>query len=236
MTFMSLGDRMKRYENAYRVYLPCRLPVIVRVDGRSFHTLTRGLERPWDNGLRFVMDQTAVALMREVEGAVLAYVQSDEISLLIHNYKTLLTQPFFDNNLQKLVSITAAIASSHFTLGSRSATSSGVMVPVQFDSRAFVLPEAEVANYFLWRQQDAERNSVQMLARSLYSHAELHHRSASELQDMCMAKGKNWNDVETAWKRGRCVLHGELGPMVDNEIPRFGSNRAYIENLLKTEG
>ena len=230
----SLGDRMKRYENAFRHYLPSRMPVIVRVDGRSFHTLTRHCERPWDNGLRFAMDQTAVALAEEVEGAVLAYVQSDEISLLLHNYKTLQTQPFFDNNLQKLVSITAAIASSRFTVGSRSVC--GAIVPVQFDSRAFILPESEVANYFLWRQRDAERNSIQMLARSLYSHTELLGKGTSELQDMCMAKGKNWNDVETSWKRGRCVLRDANGVFhVDNEIPRFGADRAYVESHLKVE-
>jgi tRNA(His) 5'-end guanylyltransferase len=127
----------------------------------------------------------------------LAYVQSDEISLLITNYQTLDTQSWFDNNLQKMISVAAGVASSTFTTESwriwmdEDTPSLKKIVPAIFDARAFVLPKEDVVNYFLWRQQDATRNSVQMLARSLYSHKECTNKNNSELQELIFQKGIN---------------------------------------------
>jgi tRNA(His) guanylyltransferase len=114
----SLGDRMKSYEDAYRTKLPIRMPVIMRIDGRAFHTYTTGCRRPVDKGLVDCMNDTAIALCEEVQGCKLAYVQSDEISLLLTNYETVDTQSWFENNLQKMVSISAAVASVTFTQNS----------------------------------------------------------------------------------------------------------------------
>jgi tRNA(His) guanylyltransferase len=241
----SLGDRMKGYEDAYRIALPRRVPVIVRVDGKAFHTWTRGLNKPFDEWLEEAMNRCALKLCEEIQGAKLAYIQSDEISVLINNYTKLESSAWFDNNLQKMVSISASVAAAtmwDMALGYKDAPK----YPAYFDSRVFLLPEHDVANYFLWRQQDATRNSIQMLARSLYSHKELYKKNTSQLQEMCFQKGSNWNDLPTARKRGRCVyrenlIDPELKPIrhkwtVDNEIPIFkGDGREYIEKWLKPE-
>lgn len=253
----SLGDRMKTYEDAFRISLPIRMPVIIRVDGKAFHSYTKGCKRPFDQKLVDCMDITAQKLCKEVQGCQLAYVQSDEISLLVTNYDDLDTQSWFDNNLQKMVSISAAIASSTFTMNSWRIWMGGVMAPVgleslkpaMFDARAFVLPKEEVCNYFLWRQQDATRNSVQMLARSLYSHKQCENKNNSDLQEMIFQKGQNWNNLPTSQKRGRCIVRqltnklaqnpktGEVTNairsewIVDNEIPIFSQDRYYINKF-----
>jgi tRNA(His) 5'-end guanylyltransferase len=111
-----------------------------------------------------------------------------------------------------------------------------------FDCRAFVLPENELCNYFIWRQQDATRNSIQMLAQSLYSQKELNGKNTSELQEMTFQKGKNWNDVETKFKRGSCVYKiqdpenvGRTKMYIDNEIPIFTQDRDFINKWLAVE-
>lgn len=253
----SLGDRMKIYENAFRTNLPIRMPVIIRVDGKAFHSYTKGCKRPFDEKLTEVMNITAQKLCKEVQGCQLAYVQSDEISLLVVNYEDLDTQSWFDNNLQKMVSISASIASSTFTINSWKIWMGGVMAPVglesikpaMFDARAFVIPKEDVCNYFLWRQQDATRNSVQMVARSLYSHKQCENKNNSDLQEMIFQKGQNWDKYPTSQKRGRCIVKqytnklsqnpktGEVTNavrsewVVDNEIPIFSQDRYYIEKF-----
>ena len=230
MSFDNLGDRMKDYERASRVSLPRRLPVIVRVDGKAFHTLTRDCEKPFDRSLMYRMNLTAGALCEEIQGAQLAYVQSDEISVLVHNYKRLNTEAWFDNQIQKMVSVAASVATAEFNEG-------GGFRHGHFDARVFVLPEAEVCNYFVWRQQDATRNSIQMLARSLYSHRECENKNTSVLQEMCFQKGHNWNDLPVDQKRGRCVVrvaHGDDRPSweCDKEPPIFTQDREYIDRHL----
>lgn len=261
----SLGDRMKVYENAFKAALPIRMPVIIRVDGKAFHTYTKPLkqaEKPFDPALEEVMNLTAIKLCEEIQGAQIAYVQSDEISILVHNYKKLNSQSWFGNELQKMVSVSAGIASATFTLnsykiwskpdGSFQAADLDDFKPAYFDSRAFILPEPEVCNYFIWRQQDCTRNSVQSLARSLFSHKKCNNKNSSQLQDMCVSVGRNWNDEPTSFKRGRCIVKkqeysnpvsngdgwsyrvpsGRWNWLVDNEIPIFTQDRDYIDKLL----
>jgi len=259
----SLGDRMKAYEDSYRISLPVRMPVIIRVDGKAFHTYTKGCKRPVDAGLVECMNDTAKALCKTVQGCQLAYVQSDEISLLVTNFSTLDTQSWYDNNLQKMVSVSAAMASVTFSMnshkiwgedvygeGQESETSYPIQKPAYFDSRAFIIPKEDVTNYFLWRQQDATRNSVQMLARTLYSHKQCTDKNNSELQEMCFQKGINWNDCPIPQKRGRCIVKQKTSKpatnlktgetviamrsewIVDNGIPIFSQDRNYINRLL----
>lgn len=267
----SLGDRMKGYENAYRMYLPRRLPVIVRVDGRAFHTLTKCFKRPFDFLFHNVMVKTATALCQEISGAKIAYTQSDEISVLITNNDTIDTQPWFGNNLQKLVSLAASIATLNFNNALKYESLSKVAYTVEnsiylnniyhiawqratFDARAFVLPEDEICNYFIWRQQDATRNSIQAAAQALYSHKELHNKNQNDLQEMIFQKGINWNNYEVWQKRGSCIYkmpgtkivtfmdkrtntleNKEVDVMEwreDKNTPIFSQARNYINNFL----
>lgn len=235
MIFDSLGDRMKTaYEDPWRIVLPRRVPIIVRVDGKSFHTLTRDMAKPFDDNLMRAMDAAAISLCEEIQGARVAYVQSDEISVLIHGYRTIQTQPWLDNNLQKICSLTAAIATDAF----------GWWYPDRhplFDSRAFLMPEDEVCNYFIWRQQDATRNSINMLAQHNFSAKELHGLSCDQMQERLWQEcNLNWNDLAIRLKRGRCALRHTFDRdnvvrhewRMDNEIPIFTQQRDYVESLL----
>lgn len=236
----SLGDRMKGYESATKTVLTRRVPIIIRLDGKGFSRYTKGLERPFDAKFAAAMNAVAVELCKTVQGACVAYVQSDEISILVNNYKTLESQPWFDNEVQKMVSVSASVAGSTMTFLSQNIF--GFCKPAYFDSRVFVLPEAEVVNAFVWRQQDNTRNSVQMLARSLYSHKELHLKNTRDLMEMCKAKGQDWHDLPTWQRRGRCILKtqhlAEDGLTmrhkwsVDLEIPVFTEDREYLRRHL----
>lgn len=236
----SLGDRMKRYEGASRSTLTPRMPIIVRVDGRSFHTFTKHCERPFDIDIANAMLAAAVGLMQDTH-AELAYVQSDEISLLLHGYKRFSSKPYFDNEVQKIASVTASVASSSVSLTTRR--------PCSFDARVFAVPESDVCNYFVWRQKDAIRNSVQMVAQSLFSQKELDQRNCDKLKEMCRSKGVNWDNMHTWKKRGACVfryqdevpderkegLRIRRGISTDQEIPVFSEDRQYIERFLAVE-
>lgn len=247
---------MKAYEAAARTMLPGRLPVILRVDGKAFHTYTRGCRKPFDERLQNVMNDTAVALCDGVQGSQMAYVQSDEISVLIHGYKKLTSSPWFDNQTMKMVSIAAAIASTTFTMNSWKiwAEEQGgddvgglhhCMRTALFDARVFVLPEAEVCNYFIWRQQDAIRNSVQMLARAYFSHKDCDGKNIAQLKETLSVSGVNWDSLSVHLQRGRCVrkqpysLETETGTVerthwgIDYATPDFIEERSYVNDLLR---
>lgn len=250
-----LGDRMKGYESCSRAALTNNLPIILRVDGRSFHSFTRGMSKPFDDMLMEMMDEVAVSLVGDICNARLAYVQSDEVSVLISK-RTKEAQFWFGNEVQKMASIAAGIASSTATAficnirfwGRKNKRfgdplNAGHGFP-SFDARVFVLPEYEVPNYFYWRQSDCSRNSVQMLARSLYPHGELQGKSIEQMHDMIHAKGQNWNDLPTRLRRGRCVVRcplvdgtraGKTTWVVDNEIPVFTEDRGYITSRVGLE-
>lgn len=200
----SLGDRMKRYEDAFRHYLPPRTNTIIRVDGKAFHTYTKGCKRPFDNELMSDMDGTALELCQSIQGVKLAYIQSDEISLWLTDYDDINTSAWFDGNIQKIVSVSASIATAAFNdLRANRDYATGA----NFDARVWTMADiTEVANYFLWRSQDASRNSVQMVARSHYSQKELHGKNISQLQEMIFRKGQNWNDLSPYYKCGRIAL------------------------------
>lgn len=237
----SLGDRMKNYENAYRIYLPGRLPMIIRIDGKSFHTFTRGLDKPFDNDFIDAMLSTAIHLCEEIQGVKLAYWQSDEISLLITDYDTLTTQAPFSKNLQKLVSISASIATMTFNSRIQYIDDKyeSKNLPIKFkslgcfDSRAFILPKEEVNNYFVWRGQDATRNSINSLGQANFSHKQLHGLNTDKVQDLLFKeKGINWNDQLTIYKRGACVVKNDIGWTVDREIPIFSQDREYVNKFV----
>lgn len=249
----SLGTRMKRYETTSKSHLMRRTPVIARIDGRAFHTFTKRLKRidptidtlPFSEVMHTCMMYTTRQLVDNVQGCVLGYTQSDEISLLIRDWDTHETQAFFDYNVQKITSLMGAIASNAFNFiyqDWEEPQDFGDLA--QFDARIHNIPFDDVANYFIWRQQDASRNSVQMLGHHHFSQKQMHGKNNSEVQDMLMLeKGINWNDIPTWMKRGSCVLRNPdrtipnsdlkaLGTIRDDEIPIFTQDRQYIEQHL----
>lgn len=280
----SLGDRMKGYENISRIYLTRRTPIIIRIDGKAFHSFTRGFAKPFDDVLIKSMQNTAKYLCENIMGCKLAYTQSDEISLLLVDYEKFETQAWFDNNLQKMVSVAASMATMAFnkffrnnidewgydnlpdfedggtnqkvdpTLLKQCNTYFSRCDKAMFDARAFILPKEEVNNYFIFRQQDATRNSIQMVAQSNFSQKELQGKNCNVLQNMLHEqKGINWNDYPTVYKRGSCIIkvydviiqYDEVGNIcgstertkwiVDKEIPIFTQDRNYINKYVMLE-
>jgi tRNA(His) 5'-end guanylyltransferase len=187
MSITEINLRMKgQYEDRYRFMLVRRTYTIIRVDGRAFHTWTRGMERPYSIPLMVAMDNVALALCAEVSGAQLAYVQSDEISILLTDFAKIDTHAWFDNNLQKLCSISASIATAAFNKQWTDKKQA------HFDSRVFQIPDpVEVENYFVARQKDATRNSVSMLAQHYCSAKELHGVSVEKMHDKIHEHGDN---------------------------------------------
>lgn len=246
MNELSLGDRMKMfYEDRTRIKLPRRTNTIIRIDGKAFHSFTKGFGRPFDNDLIHCMQYTAFQLCKEIQGVKFAYIQSDEISLLLSDYDQLTTDAWFDGNIQKMVSIASSTATAHFNEEIRRLKQNVKLA--MFDARAFTIPEVEeVVNYFVWRQQDFTRNSVQMAARSLYSHKECSNKNNSELQEMIFQKGINWNDYPVHQKRGTCIkrmmktIITDDGDTVrrktwgvDKQPPIFTQDRNYILEVFE---
>lgn len=269
-----LGDRMKKYEYITRTHLIPRMPVIIRLDGKSFHTFTRGFQRPFDDILVETMQETMKYLCENIHGCVLGYTQSDEITLVLVDYQKLETSSWFDYNIQKCASIAASMATMAFNnlfaanitkwkeekfpvdyLGylQRSADEKlkrdlllqetynrSLRKGAMFDARCFNIPKEEVCNNILWRQNDATRNSIQMVGQVYFSHSQLHGKSCNDIQDMLMTQCDiNWNDYPTHLKRGSCCVRKPVEGsertkwVVDTEIPIFkGEGRAYIDNLI----
>ncbi len=229
MSLDSLGDRMKRYEVVTQQVLPIRTYTIVRIDGRAFHSYTKGYVRPFDQRLMDDMDTVAIELVRQMSGAQIAYVQSDEISILLTDFAELNTQPWFDSNLQKIVSNSASLATGLFN----DVHSDYNELIALFDARAFTIPTAcEVENYFLWRQQDAERNSLSMLARAHYSHKELVNKRAADMHEMLYQKGVNWANLNTRYKRGGFVYRSPGKGVTYVGAPSFSKERELLRALI----
>lgn len=273
--FDALGNRMKSfYEDRYRVYLTRRIPVIIRVDGNAFHTFTRGLDRPFDKNFMKIMQETCKNLCENIQGCVGGYVQSDEISLLLIDYQTIESDAWFDYNLQKVTSLAAARATMTFNNLVRqmvldaendakafeeadeydAADEKHALVykwydkqgRAMFDARAFNIPKEEVTNYFIWRQKDATRNSIQAAGQAQFSHKELNGKSQSDIQEMLFQKGINWNDYTIPEKRGSFVrrytetIGKEDGTLIvrhpwciDDEMPILTEDRNYIDGLVE---
>jgi len=251
-----LGNRMKGYENISRLYLTRRMPYIIRIDGKAFHTFTRNFEKPWDSVFTCVMWKTATYLCENIEGVKIAYWQSDEVSFLLTDYDNIDTQAWFDKNIQKIVSVSAGMAAMFFNkkfcdtvwLNTEFSISNDMMEvykkacwKVVFDSRVFAIPKEEVCNYFIWRQQDAVRNSIQGLAQSKFPHKQLIGLNSNQLQDKLMVEENiNWNDCSIWQKRGACVVKEYYTKedtersrwTVDIGIPIFTQDRNYIERLI----
>lgn len=232
---------MKGYENITRNHLISRMPVILRLDGKAFHTFTRGFEKPFDGVMIRSMRATMKYLCEHIQGCVLGYTQSDEITLVLVDYEKLNTCSWFDNNIQKMCSVASSMATYIF-----SKTMYGISFPDSiyhkklengafFDCRAFNVPKEDCTNSIYWRQQDAIRNSKQSLGQAHFSHKELHGKSTEDIVTMVKEKtGILWNNLPIECQRGSCCIKdGEGHWFIDNNIPEFkGEGREYIEKLI----
>lgn len=215
----ALGDRMKLYEmaEAGRRFMPL-LPIMARVDGRAFHSFTKGLGRPYDKTMTECMIDTAVALATET-GACMAYTQSDEISLAWHSTDPD-SQIWFDGRIAKMTSQLGALATLHFYRLVVERMSWYAFKKPTFDARVWQVPNrTEGANVFLWREWDCSKNSLSMAASKYYSPTELHGKNGAEKHDLLHAKGINWNDYPPAFKRGTYVQRRKTAkPFTAEEI------------------
>jgi len=232
----AIGERMKsQYEDRTRIFLPRRTYTILRVDGKAFHSYCRGMARPYDKGFMQAMDNTAMSMLKELMGAEIAYVQSDEISFLLTDFAKPNTEAWFDGNIQKMSSVAAAMATAYFTV-----SMGGERGLAMFDARVFTIPDhVEVENYFIWRQQDATRNSILMLAQHYYSPKQMHGKNCSELQDMIHDKGDNWNDHPARFKRGGFAYYDKSAQpypawRMADECPVFTGDegRPFLKSLI----
>jgi len=238
-----LGTRMKdQYENRTRFSIPRRTYTIMRLDGKAFHTYTRGLKRPFDEDLIQDMDDSIIKLLPNIQGAVFAYTQSDEISILLTDFATPNTDAWFDGNLQKMCSVSASIITAEFNklrwdrylktnsinlLSSENKTA-------YFDSRVFTIPDRiEVMNYFIWRNQDCSRNSVSMVAQSHFSHKQLQGKSTKDMHEMLHLEGINWAiDFPDGHKNGRLIVKETY---YSDKIPYSTPKEGYLGQTMPCE-
>lgn len=235
-----LGIRMKTYyEQIPKTKLMRRTPVAIRIDGKAFHTFTKGFQKPFDEILIKSMQNTMKYLCEHIQGCVLGYTQSDEITLILVDYKNLNSDAWFDYEVQKMCSIAASMATMAFNREFEKYVDNfelnhlielggyieydcdenqklaetyfhAIEKGAMFDARVFNIPKEEVTNLIYWRQLDATRNSIQMVGQANFSHKQLHGKSCNMIQDMLLTeKDINWNDFPTYQKRGSCCVKTE---------------------------
>jgi tRNA(His) 5'-end guanylyltransferase len=233
-----IGIRMKEYyEQVPKTRLVRRTPVAIRIDGKAFHSFTKGFDKPFDEVLIRSMQRTMQYLCENVQGCVLGYHQSDEITLILIDYKKLTSSAWFDYEVQKMCSISASMATMAFNkffaeevrvfdyaikcdcetdevdakrYDLLKVYQKALAKGAMFDARCFNIPKEEVTNLVYWRQLDATRNSIQMVGQANFSHKELQNKSCNQIQDMLMTEhGINWNDLPVYQKRGSCCIKSE---------------------------
>ena len=224
------------YESVPKTKLMRKIPVAIRIDGKCFHKFTEGFEKPFDNLFIKAMQNTMQYLCSNIQGCVLGYTQSDEITLIFTDYEKTDSSAWFGYDVQKLCSVAASMATMSFNeffgkavneqynymtseAGAQNCKLTIEELDAQydiyfsrigkamFDARCFNIPREEVVNLILDRQNDATNNSIQALGQSEFSHKELNGKSCNEIQDMLMLEcGINWNDLPIHNKRGSCCV------------------------------
>jgi tRNA(His) 5'-end guanylyltransferase len=219
-----LGDRMKRHESVPQNHLSIKTPVIIRLDGKSFHTFTKQFDRPFDESLADAMISAAMQTAHRIQGFKLAFTASDEVSFYVSDFDRIESCAWFDYNVQKMASISAAYMTAYFN---------EILIPKSpavFDSRVFNVPESDVPNYFLWRQMDWMKNSVSAYASKFFSHNQLQGKTTADRHELLHSIGKNWaTDISSRFKNGTYFRP-------DNSILYVESpNYEILEDLIKQE-
>ena len=224
-----LGSRMKRYESVPQIHLSIKTPVIIRLDGKAFHTFTRQLETPFDPRMSNAMITAAVKTSEKIQGFKVGFTASDEVSILVSDFDRIESSAWFDYNVQKIVSISAAYMSVYFNEAFGLNSHDWAV----FDSRVFNIPKEDVANYFLWRQKDWARNSVSAYASMFFSHKQLDGKSTKDRHEMLHTIGKNWaTDLSSRYKNG---TYFSPFTQSDEIIPTFEVLNHMITGIIKDE-
>ena len=258
----ALGTRMKTYyEQIPKTKLMRRTPVAIRIDGKAFHTFTRGFVKPFDEVLGNAMVRTMEYLAKNIQGCVFAYQQSDEITLILIDYQTFETDAWFDYEVQKMCSISASMATMAFNkffsqehwawmqkyniacigylnedkdenlLKLHNIYTEASCKGAMFDARVFNIPKEEVVNLVYWRQLDAQRNSVQMIGQANYSHSYLQGKSCADIKELLSADFGINWDGLPARWKHGCAWTKETG--IDYNMPILkGEDREYLEKLI----
>ena len=258
---LSLGDRMKLYEETTRYVLPPRCFTFIRVDGKSFSNFTKKFKRPFDDNFVNMMNQSAIALCEGAQGCKIGFVQSDEITVVLTDFEEINTGRWFDGVIQKICSNSASNVTERFNRAFYTYLIEKYVEEIdpqfamdypirmkdvlkllktegakfKFDSRVFYIPSpTDTINNLVWRQQDATRNSISSVARSLYSHSELNGKNGSQKQEMIFQKGQNWDKYPVGVKRGRVIKRGEDGKWGVVEPPIFSQDWEFLTNIIPT--
>jgi len=266
----ALGDRMKRYEEVSKISLMRRTPVIVRLDGKAAHTFTRGFIKPFDDKFFLPsMRETMKALCENIQGCVFGYTQSDEITLFLKDWQHLDSDAFFSNEVQKICSITASMATLHFNKiftskvfnaekarienidnavifdseEQRNAYVKAAQVGLMFDSRCFNVPKEEVVNNFIWRQNDAARNSILSYGQHLIGKKKTIGMKCKDIVTVTREMDKDWNILPDYDKRGvycRTISVERNGAcrkewIIGYDTPDFRKENEIITCLLSGE-
>lgn len=257
-----LGTRMKSYyENIPKTKLMRRTPVAIRIDGKAFHTFTKGFDRPFDKVLMTTMQETTQYLCENIQGCVFGYTQSDEITLILIDYKRLNSSAWFDYEVQKMCSIAASVTTMAFNKIFDMNVDKFIYNPdnaemteeeavhavnlmysyklastkgAMFDARCFNIPKKEVTNLIYWRQLDATRNSIQMVGQANFSHKELQNKNCNDIQNMLLTERDiNWNNYPTSCKRGTAIIKEDGCWIIDDLMPILkGENREYVDRFV----
>lgn len=244
-----LGTRMKEYESRNQYYLQKRTPVIIRVDGRAFHSFTKGLKRPFDNIFQTSMIETMEAMCEQIQNCICAYTQSDEITFILKDWKELNTCAWFEYRTDKLCSISASLATYYFNKFFRENASRIIEAGADksycltlerclqrlatFDARCFNIPKEEITNLVYWRQLDAIRNSILSCGQATFSHKELMNKSCNQIKEMLIAAGKPWENIPIYKQRGTACRRENNTWVTDYSMPiLLKEGREYIESLL----
>lgn len=218
---MDLGDRMKAYEETFRNVLPVRMPAVIRLDGKAFHSLTKNCKRPFDDELRRCLVDAAWAILQEIPGRM-AYCQSDEVSILLIDYNKFDTEQWFHGVVQKIVSVSASMMGVEFSMRWKKAG--------YFDGRVFVVPERDIKNYFIWRQRDAMRNAVSMAAQAQFSTKQLLGKHSDAMIEMLRKKDIKFGDYPDWFRMGTVVHRNGMNP-----APVFSKEPKFLDQYLTVE-
>ncbi len=246
----TLGDLIKGYEANYNLTLPKRTPLIIRIDGRAFHTFTHGFDKPYDEIFIKSMQETMKMLCEEIPGCQFGYVESDEISLLVWETNND-SIPWFANRLQKICSMSAAMATLYFNQNFKKFLSDyseeekpkhykAIEKGGMFDSRVFVIPESVINPYFVWRQNDCTRNSILGLSYVYYSQKQIQNLKCDDLQNKLLTEQNvNWNNEPIVHKRGTCAYrvidNEELQShkwVLDYEMPNLNEEKEFVYSKI----